>query len=112
MPVLQNEEKIERFYLPSTKHLPEAEQAFVDLDIGELKTGDMIGVDPTAGEVEIGIRMLAARIKGWNFTDANGTDLEVNFENVQRLSMDDFTFLADKIPQGNTAPLTITEKKT
>lgn len=111
MPVLQNEEKIERFYLPSTKDLPEAEQAFVDMDTGELKTGDMIGVDPSAGEVEIGIRMLTARIKGWNFTDANGTDLEVNFDNVQKLSMDDFTFLADKIPQGSASPLTTAQKK-
>lgn len=111
MPVLTNKSKIDRFFLPSTKDLPEAEQAFVDMEVGPITTGDIVGVDPKAGEVEIGVRMLAARIKGWNFTDEAGADVEVTFENVSKLDMEDFSFLAGKLPQ-SVEGLSTPEKKT
>jgi hypothetical protein len=111
MPVLEKKSKIERLYLPSTKHLPEDQQAFVDMETGPMTTGDIIDVDPKAGEVEIGVRMLVSRVKGWNFTNAEGSELEISFESLQLLDMEDFAFLAAKIPQ-NTEALTAQEKKT
>lgn len=111
MPVLTDKSKIERLYLPSTKDLPEADQAFVDMEVGPITTGDIVGVDPKAGEVEIGVRMLTARIKGWNFTDGAGNEVEVTFENVSKLDMEDFAFLAGKLPQ-SVEGLTTEEKKT
>ena len=111
MPTLQKKSKIERFYLPSTKDLPEDQKAFVDMETGKLTAGDIVGVDVKAGEVEIGVRMLASRIKGWNFTDEQGNPLEVNFETVQLIDMEDFAFLAQKIPQ-DLEKLSVPEKKT
>ena len=111
MPVLKNESKIERFYLPSTKALPETEQAFVDMEVGPMTTGDIIGINAKAGEVEMGVRMLTARIKGWNIQDAAGNDLEIDFDNVCKLPIEDFTYLADKLPQ-DVEPLGEAEKKT
>lgn len=111
MPQLQPS-KLERYYLPSSKELPEAEQAFVDMEVGKLTAGDIIGVDPKASETESAIRMLANRIKGWNFTDSEGQELEINFENVSKLDMDDFTFLAEKIDFDTVSGLDTAEKKT
>jgi hypothetical protein len=112
MPVLEKKSNLERVYLPSTKHLPEEEQAFVDIESGKMTTGDVIGVDPTSGEVEVGVRMLVNRIKGWNFTDSEGKELEINFENVQLLEIEDFSFLAEKLNLGAVEGLSEIEKKT
>ena len=112
MPVLQESSKLERYYLPSTKELPEDQQAFVDMEVGKLTAGDIIGIDPKASETESAIRMLSNRIKGWNLTDAAGEELEINFDNVCKLDMDDFTFLADKISFDSVSGLDTAEKKT
>ncbi len=111
MPQLQAA-KLERYYLPSTKELPESEQAFVDMEIGKLTAGDVIGIDPKASETESAIRMLTNRIKGWNFTDTEGQELEINFENVSKLDMDDFSFLAEKISFDSVESLPVDQKKT
>lgn len=111
MPILQAESKVERFYLPSTEALPEAEKAFVDMEVGKLTTGDIINVDPKAAEVEIGVMMLTARIKGWNFTDTEGNALEVTSETVKMLDVEDFGFLAQKISQ-DFNNISTEEKKT
>jgi hypothetical protein len=113
MPVLNQKSKVERIYLPSTKHLPEEDPnaAFVDMELGPLTAGDIVGIDPQAPEVESAVRMLAARIRGWNFTDAEGKELEVSYETVKLLDMEDFAHLAGKIPQ-NIEGLETAEKKT
>jgi hypothetical protein len=111
MPVLANKSKIERYYLPSTKSLPQEDQAFVDMEIGPLTAADIIGIDPQASEAESAIKMLVARIKGWNFTDAEGGEVEINFETVKQLDMEDFAFLAGQIPN-NLEGISTPEKKT
>ena len=111
MPVLQAESKVERFYLPSTENAPEADKAFVDMEVGKLTTGDIVNVDPKSAEVEIGVNMLASRIKGWNFTDVEGNPLPVTTEAVKLLDVEDFGFLAGKLSQ-DFKGLDPTEKKT
>lgn len=111
MPVLQNESKLERFYLPSTKNLPQEEQAFVDMEVGKLTTADIVAIDPKAPEVQIGVMMLTTRIKGWNFTDSEGKELPIVFDTVKMLDVEDFGFLAEKIP-ADFKTLDPTEKKT
>ena len=111
MPVLQKESKLERFYLPSTESLPEEEKAFVDMEIGKLTTEDIVNIDPKAPEMEVGLMMLTARIKGWNFTDEKGEALPVTLETVKMLDIEDFGFLAQKIPQ-DFKTLDTAEKKT
>ena len=111
MPVLDNKNKVERVYLPSTKNLPQEEQAFVDMNTGPLTAGDIIGVDPKLQEeLVMAVIMLTNRIAGWNFTDASGEDLPVTAENVRMLGVEDFTFLAEKLPQGESS-LDDSEKK-
>jgi hypothetical protein len=97
MPVLNNDSKLERVYLPSFSQLPEDQQAFVDIEVGKITAGDVIGIDPEKSDTESALRMLANRIKGWNLTDASGQELEINFENVSKLDVNDFAFLAEKI---------------
>lgn len=111
MPVLKDKSEIKRVYLPSTESLPEEQKAFVDMEVGPMTTADIVGLDTNAGEVEMGVRMLAARIKGWNFTDEAGNEIEINFDNVKKLDIEDFTFLAEKLPQ-NINTLSAAEKKT
>lgn len=111
MPVLQKESKLERFYLPSTESLPEEDKAFVDMEVGKLTTADIMNIDPKAPEVQIGVMMLASRIKGWNFTDEEGNELPITFDNVQKLDVEDFGFLAGKMPQ-DFKQITTAEKKT
>lgn len=111
MPVLHTETKIERVYLPSTKDAAEADKAFVDIETGPLTAGDIVGVDPKASDTESAIRMLSTRIKGWNFTDADGQDVEVNFDNISKLKMEDFAFLAEQITT-DLEGLSTPEKKT
>lgn len=101
MPILQKEEIIDRFYLPSTENLPEADKAWVDMDISKLTTEDVTNMDSKASEISIGIGMLTGRIKGWNFTDANGVPLPVSEETVRLLDIEDFGFLSTKIPTGS-----------
>lgn len=112
MPILKDQSKVERFYLPSTEKLPEEEKAFVDLDIGPVITGDVVGADLEAGEVKVGVQMLTDRIKGWNYTNESGEPLEINFDNVKLLDMDDFVFLAQQLPTDKVEGLTAPEKKT
>ena len=112
MPVLRDKvKKTERFYLPSTDNLPEPEKAFVDMDVSPMITADIITLNTKGGEVEVGARMLAQRIEGWNFTDEAGNDVPVTFENIKRLDLGDFGFLADKLDT-DIEGLPVAEKKT
>lgn len=111
MPVLQGKAELVKFALPSTKDRPEADQAWVEMDISPLKTGDIIGFDPNGSQAESALAMLAARIKDWNYTDTDGLKLEINIDTVKRLDIKDFGFLAEKIPEGSDG-LSVDEKKT
>lgn len=98
MPVLkQHEENVQRIYLPSTKHLPEAEQAFVDMDVRPLQTGSLEQMSAEGSMLSFNLEIVTSRIKGWNFTDENGADLPVAIETVKLLDVEDFNALKDSI---------------
>jgi len=113
MPVLKTSEQIKKFFLPSTKDLPETDEnkAWVVMDISSLKAGDMMGVGSKSGEAEIALVLLHHRIKDWNYTDESGAKLPINSDTVRLLDMDDFTYLSDQLDM-SVDSLSDTEKKT
>jgi hypothetical protein len=120
MPVLPNTEQLERIYLPSTMKdkdgnpVPVDEQAFVVMDISSKKTADLALMDEAMTSGEMTIAVLAGRIREWNYTDSQGTTLDINNMTVGYIDQDDFRFLLEKIKglKIDETPLTDEEKKT
>ena len=82
MPVLHR--KPEKVYLPSTKELPDEEQAWVKLKL-DIPIGDLFG----RNQAEI----VALSILEWNFTDEEGRPLEPEEKNVCQLPVEDISHL-------------------
>lgn len=100
MPQLGNAD-IKQFYLPSTAQLPQEEQAWVKLDVGDLLAGEMIDFATATGEdgtmkMDFTIQILEKRIVEWNFTKADGTVEEVTIGNVRRMSANDLKYLMEQ----------------
>lgn len=103
MPELQitSEPIIEHVVLPTYTDQPEADQAWVDIDVSPMTGADMdvYDEDSTDGNkvISLTFRLLAERIKKWNFTykDAAGTDqpTPITAENVRHLNITDFSYL-------------------
>lgn len=94
MPLLGNEPDIKEVVLPSTKSLPEDQQAKLWFDVSPRKAGDYYNVESNAvGSATFAILM--ARTKDWNYTDVNGEKLPITVENFGRLNADDFTHLQE-----------------
>ncbi len=103
---------VKRFFLPSTKNLPEAEQAYVDLNIGKLTTGDLAGVDDDGGKVEMTAAVLAGRIQGWNFTEEDGvTPMPVTLKAIMMFNIDDFIYLNSQFENVIENGLSTAQKK-
>lgn len=111
MPTFDTTEKLEKLYLPSTESLPEADRAYVVIDVAPLKTGDVLGFKDGMAELEMATTLLTERIKEWNYTTENGDSIPITSETVKLLHLDDFTFLQSKVMQSATN-LSDTEKKT
>lgn len=110
MPTLQApQEEIKRFVLPSTKDLPEADQAWVDLDIAKVIASDMVGMDGANGRIEASLELLLGRIRGWNFTDATGASLPITVDNLKLIDALDYIYLTGQI--GKPSGLPTEEKK-
>lgn len=110
MPVLKDKSIIERFYLPSTLADPEDQRAWVEIDISPRRVGDLASLNGNMSPGEMGIAMVAGRIKAWNFTDDEGSTVPVNAETVSLIDIEDFTFLQGKIK--DDVELSNGEKKT
>lgn len=94
MPTFKRESNVKRFYLPSTKSLPQEEQAYVDLEIGTLVAEDLVGADEQEGKVRMASAVLASRIKSWNYTEEDGATLiPITPEAVRRLEIEDYSYL-------------------
>jgi hypothetical protein len=63
-----------------------------------LLTGDAIELQNT-DEKEIGIQTLPLLIKSWNFTDEEGKDIPVNYENLKILPATDIEYLISQIQE-------------
>jgi len=112
MPKLNVTSQIVKFALPSTANTEnEEDKAWVELETAPSSTADIVLVDPNGTEVEAAIAMLAVRIKDWNFTDETGAKLPITVDTVKHLDLNDFGFLADKIPKPKEG-LSVEEKKT
>jgi hypothetical protein len=98
---------IKQFFLPSTSNLPQEDQAWVRMNVGEMLGGDIMDL---IGENEvkpgaISCVILASRIKEWNFTKPDGIPEEIAVESVRRMEMADLAYLlqqfTDKLPAAN-----------
>jgi hypothetical protein len=91
MAVLGNKGSV-RLFLPSTKGLSEAEQAYVVVS-SNITPEHLLGLDADKPELVQNIQVLTNLIREWNFTDDNGSPVEITYDNVKKLDMADFTYL-------------------
>lgn len=120
MPVLkENTEKLQTITLPSTQKLdadgnpttPKDEWGWVVMDVSPLTTGDIAVVErgvKNAGEANV--QMIAARIKEWNFTERDGTPIEISYAAMKRMDVADYGVLQAALEDGE-GELTEEEKK-
>lgn len=96
---------IKQFMLPSTSSLPEADQAWVKMDVGQLLGGDVMDMldGEKTGAGTLSCNMLASRIKEWNYTKPDGTPEDITAESVRRLDVQDLTYLLNQfnMPSGS-----------
>lgn len=105
-------EDVKRFMLPTTKHLPEAEQAWADLNVGKLITDDLAGADAEGGMIRMSAAVLASRIKGWNFTTEDGvTPVPVTPQTVRLLDWEDFQYLNEQFDNTLNTGMSDSQKK-
>lgn len=105
-------EQIEHFILPSTEPKPAEEQAWVELDIGEFSTKDVLALSGDSKHlIYIQAEMLTQRIKDWNYTEADGSKTPIDIDSVGRLEPEDFSFLV-KIMNAAKSSQDTEEKKT
>jgi hypothetical protein len=131
MPILPGEER-EKFYLPTfekrqkldenqqpvfdeagrpvIEDAPEDERAWVVMDISPARAGDTEILDAIDSDGETGLKGVFLRIREWNFTDASGQRLVIDYDNFKNLPLDDYQYLVRKIKAGK-ASLTTEEKK-
>lgn len=106
MPILPSHTPVIRqLYLLSTRSLPQDQQAWVKLDVGPLLTEDtFLYTDLDVNSNVRFARWLARRIVEWNFTEADGTPVPINYDTISRLPKEDFDYLANqdlvKQPEG------------
>jgi hypothetical protein len=111
MPTFITFEKLEKIYLPSSKDaLTEEDRAWVVMDVSPQKAADLYSLEQDMSSGQIYLEMVANRIKEWNCTDQTGEPLPVTVDNVGLIGMEDFKFLQDRIPEGQS--LNSEEKKT
>jgi hypothetical protein len=78
MPQLTSQ-KTEKIYLPSTENLPKEEQAWVEV------------------RSRISVNDMASLIKDWNFTDSDGTTIEITNQSVGDLEPNDFNKILEVV---------------
>lgn len=111
MPTFNTFEKLEKLYLPSSKDAPnEEDRVWVVMDVSPQKAADLYSLEQGMSSGQVYLEMVTNRIKEWNVTDRTGEPLLIAVNNVGLISMEDFKFLQDRIPEGS--PLNYEEKKT
>lgn len=98
MPQLaQDNSSKDKYILPSTKDLPEADQAWVILRKGRLLGGDIVVSAEVTSERDFALAVLATRVEEWNFTEADGTTTPISVANVRRMEPEDLAFLLTEL---------------
>lgn len=90
MPELKIERKTKKVFLPSFKHLPEEDWAWVEVWC-DLRAADIMGVTKyRSDEEKAGVAVVMRAIKDWNIT-INGEKAPITVENVACLQAVDTT---------------------
>lgn len=63
----------------------------------QLLTSDVSRLQNESSEYLKGLLTLVYLIKSWSFTDENDNQLPITKENVERLPVNDFNFIMDKV---------------
>jgi hypothetical protein len=99
MPQLTSQ-KTEKIYLPSTENLPKEEQAWVEVR-SRISVNDMASLNITGGTVSATMAdflpVVASLIKDWNFTDSDGTTIEITNQSVGDLEPNDFNKILEVV---------------
>lgn len=90
MPQLKKQ-TIERVILPTYKD--EKDQAWVEIET-PAKMADFEGMDVNTSPLRQSAQVITAKIKNWNFADADGKKLEITIDNVLLLDPVDFAHLS------------------
>lgn len=109
---------IKQLFLPSTATqadgtpTPDDQKAWVKLDVGENLVADLEALNDNDKNSTVSrVRVLASRIKEWNFTNPEGQPEPITFENVCKLDPNDLTYLLGVKATTSTQPLSIDDKK-
>ena len=114
MPILPSlpPSNIKRLFLPTTATLPEADQAWVDMEVNPANVKDWLQTDPSGNLGKLSINILTDRIKNWNYTEEDGTAVPITADTIIRMGNTNLTFLAQQIETSSSTTLTAEEKKT
>lgn len=102
--------RIEKITLPSYEDLPEAERAYVELQIPAHMT-DFEDVNQDEPQIRQTASVIAKKIKSWNLTDEQDQPLPVNTDTVVALDAVDFATLSIALGLHKISQLS-TQKKT
>jgi hypothetical protein len=104
VPVLPSrKQNLAKYYLPSTANLPIEEQAWVMIDMQPVTTADYMSYTDADQNTQVRLaRIMLARIHSWNFTNEDGTPVEINMDNFVRIEQLDFEYL--KLQKFTDAP--------
>ena len=100
MPQLQPiVENIQQFFLPSTENAPEADRAWVRLNLARISAADLLAITGGQGTSESNFMaaLIANRILEWNFTDPSGQTLPITLETTSWLDPQDYAFIMSKL---------------
>lgn len=122
LPTNSSFSNVKTLYLPSTlkqadgSETLEEQKAWVKLDVGENMVADLESLnDADKNSTVSRLRILASRIKEWNYVNAENIPEPITFENVCQLNPDDIAFLIKEqnagAQAGATQPLSLDDKK-
>lgn len=105
---------VQQFSIPYDEKgnpIAEDQQGHVKMDVSEYNVQDSLTAElgDTLGRVSL--RIVASRIKEWDFTEANSQAIPITYDNVMRLGMSNLDFLARQIRQSSQEPMGTEEKK-
>ena len=95
MPVLGHKD-IQRHVLPSTKHLPEDQQGWVEID-PNITADVLVATEHVGSNTKRTIAMLAKAIVNWNYTDEDGNTAKIDNTSVGQLPIKDVKYLEDLV---------------
>lgn len=82
------------------------------MDVSPLNAQDYLVAEIGESQAKTGLRVLAQRIKEWNFTEADLTPIPINDQTILRLDQRDMAYLSEQLPKtAITSQLNADQKK-